>query len=256
MFQVIVCIKSVVTGAPKGQTRRTPENSQLNPFDRPALESALQLKAKLQGTVTAVSMGPSVSGEALCEALAMGVDRAVLISDPALAESDTLVTARVLARAIKRLGSFDLLIFGMRTADSDTGQVGPQTAGVLDIPFVSRVIQIDTTTESWKIKRRMDDWTETWQVTLPMAMSIDVRAFVPSPVSLVGISQAFDQPAIETFTLQDLDLTADKVGLSGSPTRVARLEKIKRDRSCTMLQGDPQEQATILMDHLAKTAIL
>ena len=255
-FQIVVCIKSVVNAVSQGVTRRTPENSQLNPFDRPALEAALQIKAKTQGTVTAVSMGPSVSGEALNEALAMGLDRAVLVSDPALAESDTIVTARVLAAAIKVSGSFDLLMFGTRTADSDTGQVGPQTAALMDIPFVSRVTQIDMESEAGTIQRRMDQWIEIWQVALPMAMSIDARAFAPRPVSLSGISRVFEQPAIETLTLRDLSLSAARVGLRGSPTRVARLEKIKNDRSGTMLTGDPQKQAEKLLNHMHKAGIL
>ena len=255
-FQIIVCIKSVVKTATRGVARRTPENSQLNPFDLPALEAALQISAKMQGTVTAVSMGPDVSGEALTEALAMGVDRAILVNDPALKESDTLVTARVLANAIKRLGPFDLLMFGTRTADSDTGQVGPQTSVLLDIPFISRVTEIETHGEEWTLERRMDDWTETWQVAIPMAMTIDPRAFAPRPVSLDGISLAFKQPMIEEFTLHDLDLSEAMVGLKGSPTRVARLEKTKQDRKCTMLEGDPQEQAVALFDHLNKAGIL
>jgi len=255
-FKIIVCIKSVVKTANTGIARRTPENSQLNPFDLPALEAALHIKAKMKGTVTAVSMGPGVSAEALTEALAMGVDRTILVSDPALKESDTLVTARVLARAIKRLGSFDLLMFGTRTADSDTGQVGPQTSAVLDIPFVSRVTEIDYQDKKWTIERRMDDWTETWRVATPMAMSIDPRAFTPRPVSLDGISQAFDQPTIENLALQDLGLSETVVGLTGSPTRVVRLEKIKQDRHCTMLTGDPQTQASALFDHLNKAGIL
>jgi electron transfer flavoprotein alpha/beta subunit len=102
----------------------------------------------------------------------------------------------------------------------------------------------------------MDDWTETWQVGLPMAMTIDARAFEPRPVSLGGISQAFAATAVETLTLRDLGLPAAIVGLSGSPTRVARLEKIQHDRRCTMLSGDPQAQAEALMEHLAKAGLL
>jgi len=256
VFHIVVCIKSVVTGVSKGQMRRTSENSQLNPFDRPALEAALQIRAKTQGTVTAVSMGPRISIEALTETLAMGVDRAILVSDPALKESDTRVTAGVLATAIKRLGPFDLLIFGTRTADSDTGQVGPQTSVVLDIPYVSRVTDIDAHGQEWTIERRMDDWTETWRVAMPMAMSIDPHAFVPRSVCLGGISQAFEQPAIESLTLQDLGLSEAVVGLNGSPTRVARLEKIKHDRHCNMLPGDPQTQVRALFEHLNKAGIL
>ncbi len=249
---IIVCIKSVVKAAPKGVAKRTPENSELNPFDRPALEAALEVREYHGGLVTVLSMGPAVSMEVLAEAQAMGTDRAVLVSDRALAESDTLVTSKVLATAINKIGTFDLLFFGTRTADSDTGQVGPQTAALLNIPFVSRVKSITERKEGWEIERTMDAWEETWQVASPMAATIDPRAFAPRPVGLVGISRVYEEPAIEQWALEDLGLTADEVGLMGSPTRVAALEQIKRNRKCDMLKGEPQEQVADLMARLAK----
>jgi len=255
-FHIIVCIKSVVAASSGGLIRRTPENSRLNPFDRPALEAALQVKEKMHGALTAVSMGPGVSVEALTEALAMGADRAVLVSDSALRESDTLVTARVLAAAIGHFDSYDMILFGTRTADSDTGQVGPQTAALMDIPFLSGVKRIDAKAGEWTVRRRMDEWTETWRISPPMAMTIDPRAFTPRPMGLDGISQAFEYAPIETWCLDDLGLSAEKVGLAGSPTRVAALEKINRDRHCTMLPGDPQSQASALMEHLTKAGLV
>lgn len=253
---IVVCIKSVVKAAPRGVARRTPENSELNPFDRPALEAALQIKAKLGASVTALSMGPAVSAEALAEALAMGVDRAVLISDRALAESDTLVTARVLAAGVKKIGEFDLLLFGTRTADSDTGQVGPQTAALLEVPFVSGVKKIQAEENDWKMQRSMDDWEETWQVRSPAAATIAWRAFAPRPVSLLGISKVYEQPAIEQLALPELNLTADQVGLAGSPTRVAALENIKRSRRCDMLEGEPRKQVEDLLERLTRAGLV
>lgn len=253
---IIVCIKSVVKTAPKGVATRTPENSELNPFDRPALEAALQIKTHQGGSVTVLTMGPTVSMEVLAEAQAMGADRAVLISDRALAESDTLVTSKVLAKAIQKIGAFDILLFGTRTADSDTGQVGPQTAALLDIAFTSSVKAMTPQTADWEIDRTMDGWEERWQVQLPMAATIDPRAFAPRPVGLIGISRVYAQPAIEQWSLPDLDLKPDAVGLTGSPTRVAALEKIKHKRTCDMLEGEPQEQVTELMARLTREGAL
>lgn len=255
-LHIIVCIKSVVKVASSGVAERTPENSQLNPFDCSAIEAALEVKEKNEGTVTAVSMGSAVSREALAEALAMGVNRAVLVSDPALKESDTLVTSRVLAAAVNRIGAFDLIFFGTRTADSDTGQVGPQTATILDVPIVSRVKQIDTKLGSWTMQRTMDEWEETWQVTPPAAVTVDQRYFVPHYIGLDCISRVFDQPAIEEWSLNDLNLPVETVGLAGSPTRVIALEKINRDRHCRMLEGDPQTQVAALMEYLAKAGVV
>jgi len=255
-IHIIVCIKSVVRSAPKGVARRTPENSELNPFDRPALEAALQIKAKTGAPVTALSMGPAVTAEALAEAISMGVDRAVLISDRALAESDTLVTSKVLAAGVQKIGGFDLLLFGTRTADSDTGQVGPQTAALLEAPFVSGVKRVDIEGDGWTLQRTMDGWEETWQVQPPAAATIDPRAFAPRPIGLPGISQVYDQPAIEQLALSDLDLAAEDVGLAGSPTRVAALEKIRRSRRCCMLEGEPQKQVEELLERLARSGLV
>lgn len=263
-FNVIVCIKSVVRSAPRGVARRTLENSELNPFDRPALEAALQLKAAHGAVVTALTMGPSTSSAVLAEARALGVDRTVLISDRALAESDTLVTARVLARAIRRLGPFDLLFFGVRTSDSDTGQVGPQTAAVLKIPFIGGIQKITMSKEDqqpdkapqWEIQRVMDDWQERWRLMLPAAMTIDPGAFIPRPMSLAGLNDAYAQPDVETWALADLEMSEKEVGLAGSPTRVANLQKIKRKRSCDFLTGDPREQVETLIERLSKSGVM
>lgn len=253
---IIVCIKSVVKAAPQGVAKRTPENSEMNPFDRPALEAALKISGHHGGSVTVLTMGPPVSSEVLSEAQAMGADRAVLVTDPALAESDTLVTSKVLATAINKIGEFDLLFFGTRTADSDTGQVGPQTAALLDIAFVSSVKNITAKEEGWEIERTMDAWEEKWQANSPMAGTIDPRAFAPRSVGLVGISRVYEEPKIENWSLADLGLKAEEVGLIGSPTRVAALERIKRNRKCRMLEGEPQEQAAELMAWLTKMGAL
>jgi len=255
-FHSVVCIKSVVIEAPKGKALRTPENSELNPFDRPALEAALQIKEEFGGTVTAVTMGPPVAAEALAEARAMGVDRTVLLSDPALAESDTVATSRVLALALRKTGPFDMVFFGTRTADSDTGQVGPQTATLLGLPFVSRVKRIHSLDDGWEIDRTMDDWDETWRVRSPWAATIDANAFTPRPVGLIGISETYGAPSIQKMTLRDLDLRPEAVGLGGSPTRVVSMEEIRRSRRCHMIEGEPQEQVDALMDRLTHEGLI
>ncbi|MFZ7125484.1 MAG: electron transfer flavoprotein subunit beta/FixA family protein [Desulfobacterales bacterium] len=247
----IVCIKSVVLSAPDGVGRRTAENSDLNPFDRPALEAALGIKKAQGGTVTALTMGPEVGVEALAEAKAMGVDGAVLISDPALAQSDTLITARVLAAAIDRLTPYAFVFFGTRSSDSDTGQVGPQTATLLRVPFVSGVRRMQPESDAWEITRLMDEWEETWRIRGPAAVTIHAGSFPPKPVSLPGIAQAYDGFNVRTWSLADLGLSAGSVGLTASPTRVAALRKVKRQRTCRMLEGEPAQQAEALMKCLA-----
>ncbi|MCB2189659.1 MAG: electron transfer flavoprotein subunit beta/FixA family protein [Deltaproteobacteria bacterium] len=251
-LHIIVCVKSVLKSAPVGGAGRTADNSELNPFDRSALEAALRLKETVQGSVTALSMGPAVSSEALAEALAMGADAAVLVNDRALVGSDTLVTSRVLAKAVAKIGAFDFIFFGTQTSDSDTGQVGPQTASLLKVPFLGRVTNLERQAEGWEVRRSIDTWEEVWQVQPPAAAALESRAFVPRFVGLGGISQVFEQRALQEWTLADLGLTPGQVGLMGSPTRVAALEKIKHDRKCKMLAGNPQEQAEALLEMLTR----
>jgi electron transfer flavoprotein beta subunit len=249
-LHIIVCIKSILKAAPQGSAGRTPDNSDLNPFDRPALEAALQVSAAAGGTVTALSMGPEVGTEALAEARAMGVDRAVLITDPRLAGSDTLVTSRVLGAAVRRLEPFDFLFFGTRSADSDTGQVGPQTAGMLAIPFLGRVKKMERRNGVWEFERTIDGWQENWQVQPPAAATIDPQAFPPRPVGLVGIARVYDPPDLLRWDAADLGLAAEAVGLAGSPTRVAALQKLRTDRKSEMLTGSPHEQVAELIERL------
>jgi electron transfer flavoprotein beta subunit len=252
----IVCIKSVVRTAPNGVGQRSPDNSELNYFDRPALEAAIRLKAASGGTVTAVSMGPVAAIEALAEALAMGADRAVLISDPALAGSDTLVTARVLAAGIGCLSPYDFVFFGTRSSDSDTGQVGPQTATVLGIPFVGGVKSLNPNEDQWRIQRLLDDWEESWEVRPPAALTIHARAFKPRSIALSRIAGAYDALEVQTWSLAQVGLSAAQTGLAGSPTRVAGLKKIKRNRTCRMIEGEPWEQVEALIEHLKTKGII
>lgn len=267
-LHIIVCIKSVVRAAPKGIARRDLQNSELNPFDRPALEAALQLKESTGAMLTVLSMGPPVAGAALAEARALGADRAVLLSDPALAGSDTLVTARVLAAAASRLAPYDFILFGVRTADSDTGQVGPQTASLLGLPFVGGVrglrpmdVPLEAPSDrpsggQWEITRTMDEWEELWQVRCPAALTIDARAFLPRHVGLAGLASVYEAPEPETWNLDRLGLTAGQCGLEGSPTRVAALHPVKQSRKCRQLDGQPDEQVEALVDYLSSKGLM
>jgi electron transfer flavoprotein beta subunit len=255
-MHIIVCIKSVIRTAPNGVGRRTPGNSELNPFDRPALEAALHLKDTADAAVTALSMGPDVGIEALAEAQAMGVDRAVLINDPHLAGSDTLVTAGVLAAGIAHLAPYDFLFFGARSSDSDTGQVGPQTATVLGVPFIGGVKHLQFHGDTWRIQRVIDDWEESWEVRTPAALTIHPRAFRPRPIGLDGIARAYDRLDIRTWSLSDVGLSVDRAGLAGSPTRVAGLQKVQRNRKCRMIGGEPQEQVDALIEQLTTRGII
>jgi electron transfer flavoprotein beta subunit len=247
---IIVCIKAVVIKAPRGRIVRTADNVRFNLFDLPAIEAALQLRAQFGGAVTALSMGPPSSRIVMAEALAMGVDRAVLVCDPCLAGADTLATSTTLAAALQKLAPFELVLFGARSSDSDTGQVGPQTAVALDLPLVTGVQRIEPCGGSLRVERTLDDWIETFEVNFPAALTVRPETARPRDIALGGLAQAFDRQEVELLTCSDLKLAPERVGEAGSPTRVLAMQPITHERRCRLLKGEPAEIADQLMDHL------
>lgn len=249
-LNIIVCIKAVVFKAPKGRLIRSEELCELNPFDRAALECGFRLRSEFGGRMDVLSMGPSSAVGVMREALAMGADRAVLLCDPALAGSDTLATARALSAAVKTMGPFDLLLFGTRSADSDTGQVGPQTAQMLDLPFVAGVQTITPVATGFQVQRSADHFLETYEIDLPAAMTIASQAFKPRNVGLLGIAAAFEDLEVDLLTLADIGLDAGEVGLRGSSTQVFSMAAIPKERHCEVLSGEPIEKADELIQRL------
>ena len=250
---IIVCIKAVLLEAPRGRTVRTSETCDLNPFDRTAVEMALQIREKLGGTITALSMGPDTCVFSLCDVLAMGVDRGILLNDPAFAGSDTLATSTALAAAIRKLEPFDLVFFGTRTLDSDTGQVGPQTAVCLDLPLVTGAISIEKTDPGLQVVRRSDGFRETFELSFPAALTVHPASVHPRDAELGGIASAYDSKDVERWTLQDLGLSPKRVGETGSPTRVLALNRVKRERKGEVLSGELEEQAESLIQRLLES---
>lgn len=246
-LNIIICIKSVVLTAPDGKVVRLPETTGLNPFDRPAIEIGLRLREEMGGTITVISMGPESGAFALYEAMSMGADRAILISDPAFAGSDTLATSRALSAAIMRLKPFDLVLFGARSSDSDTGQVGPQTAVLLDLPFVTGVFDVKVKDADIVVERGVDEFLETYAIPLPAALAVHSTAVQPRDVKLSGIETAFGVGSFEKMNLNDLGIPMDSVGDKGSPTQIVSLDRVKRDKKCEFITGNLEEQADELV---------
>jgi electron transfer flavoprotein beta subunit len=255
-LHTIVCIKSVVTEAPKGRINRSADKCALNPFDRPPLEKALALKERHGGSVTVLSMGPPTAESTLREALALGADRAVLLCDPALAGADTLATATALAAAVNHLAPFDLLLFGIRTTDSDTGQVGPQTAVLLDIPMLTTVSRLDEWAPTFTATREVDGFTEIYALDCPAALTIHPDAAKPRETPLAGLAAAFDQASVIRLSAADVGLDPATVGEAGSPTRVLSVRPVKKNRTCKMIEGTAAEQANLLVDQLTSAGLL
>lgn len=255
-MHIIVCIKSVVVDAPRGKIVRSTDNCAFNPFDRPSLEVALNMKATHGGSVTVLSMGPPSAETSLREAMAAGADRAVLLSDPALAGSDTLATSTALCAGIKSLAPFDLLLFGMRTSDSDTGQVGQQTAVLLDLPMLSGAMQIEAAAGILTVSRIMDGFSEIYELELPGALSVHPSAAVPRDAELAQIAEAFEDKTVDTLTADQLALDPLLVGDAGSPTRVRSMQTAEKKRRCRWIEGTAVDQADALVKHLLDAGLI
>lgn len=255
-MNIIVCVKAVMAKAPIGSAVRSSETCLLNPFDRAALELALQLRDAHGGKVTALSMGPDTIVPILLETRAFGADRAVLVSDPALAGSDTLATSTALAAALGTLAPYDLLLFGARTSDSDTGQVGPQTAVLLDLPLITGAHSLQINDGVLTVKRRLDGYLESYEANMPAALTVSPKAVAVRDLPLMGIQTAFEQQRVDLLRLEDLNLSVDEVGESGSPTRVVSLRRIERKRRCELIAGTPSEQVETLVKRLADSGLM
>lgn len=255
-LNIVVCIKSVIIDTPVGKSIRSAENCVLNPFDRPALELALNLREANGGTITALSMGPNASEPALLEAIAMGADKAVLLNDPALAGSDTLATSKALCAALSTLSPFDLLLFGTRTADSDTGQVGPQTAVGLNLPLVTGVRSVTLEKDRFKVARRLDGLVEEYSIKHPAALTVHPKAVKARDIDLMGIESAFQNREVKHLSLKDINLSPKNVGDAGSPTKVVSMKRATQKRECEMLSGTVENQAADLLEKLITSGLI
>lgn len=260
-MDIIVCIKQVVAGDQvkiDPQTHslvRTTECSHMNPFDLFALERAVQMKKEYSGSVTALTMGPKISEEVLREALAIGVDRAVLLSDPRFAASDTLATSYVLGMGIRKIGTFDLILCGMRTTDSDTAQVGAQLAEELSLPHVAGVENLRREKNIFRVERVSDGFREILEVDAPALFTISPKGPVRLP-SLIDIEDAFTKYSTECWNLEDLKADPSKVGMAGSGTWVERLIPTVQQKSCVFIEGDKRQQAKSLLLKLSEKNLL
>jgi electron transfer flavoprotein beta subunit len=255
-LHIIVCVKAAIMKPPAEGVVRSSQSCALNPFDLPALETALRLRDEHGGTVTALSMGPASCTFILHEAIAMGADKGILVSDPVLAGSDTLATSTTIAAAIQKLHPFDLVLFGTQSADSDTGHVGPQTAVLLDLPLVTQVYGIEPSKDGLLVERKVDGFRERFEISFPAALTMHSRSALPRDMSLFGIERAFEQGEVIHWDATDLGLRPDQVGQKGSPTKVLRMSKAERGRTCEFLSGSAEEQAEELLRRLLDSGVI
>lgn len=218
----------------------------INPLDQNALELALSLRSAKGGTVTVLSMGPAQAELALREALALGADNAVLLCDRAFAGSDTWATARTLAAAIRITGPYDLVLAGAKATDGETGQVGPESAAMMGLPFVSNVCAVELQDSGLAATRSVEDGTERTLAPLPCLLTVVHEINEPSMPTLAGKMRARRAP-VQVLSAADLGLDPATCGLSGSPTRVVRIAFPKVTRSGGRFAGSELDRGIALV---------
>ena len=246
-MRIAVCIKQVpetksVKMDPETRTVvRKGVQSIVNPLDLYAIEAALVLKGLYDAEVTAISMGPPQAVSALKEAVAMGVDKAALISDRNFAGSDTWATAYILAGAIKKLGEFDLILCGERATDGDTGQVGPEMAAALDFPVATYVNHINEKQDNnLHVSRLVEGGQQKLSMQLPGVLTVVKEIGEPRLPTFRGKLKA-KKLDIPIFGLSELGLDKSLIGLKGSPTRVVKIFQPEVVRSCELFKAEGEE---------------
>jgi electron transfer flavoprotein alpha/beta subunit len=229
----------------------------LNLTDKHALEAALQLKEQHGGCSTALSMGPPQAEEALREALSMGIDRAILLSDKAFAGADTLSTAYTLSLAAKKIGSYDLILCGKESSDGMTAQVGSQVAEFLDLPQLTCATEITIQEESVRIKQKLEDGFRILEAPLPAVITVEREINQARIPTMDTIMDAYRSKEVTVWTAGDLDGDPGLLGLGGSRTKSrAVYTRHVRKGEVTMLGGEPDEVAGKLIEALQLKALL
>lgn len=222
----------------------------INPLDLYAIEAAVQLKEKFGGKITTISMGPPKAESALRESIAMGCDDAVLLTDKAFAGADTWATSYTLSQAIRRLGSFDLILCGERATDGDTGQVGPGIAAWLDLPFATYVSKIEAVQHNELIVERMvENGYEILALPKPCLLTVVKEIANPRLPSLKG-KIASRQKQIPSWGPVDIQAQPGNIGLKGSPTRVVKIATPQVARFGKLVKPKDEQELNQALDEL------
>jgi electron transfer flavoprotein beta subunit len=228
----------------------------INPLDRNALEAALQLKEQSGAHISVISMGPPPAGNIVRECLALGADRGILLCDPAFAGADAYATAYTLAKGIDKIGSCDVIFCGMASSDGSTEWVGPEIAIFLDLPVVTRVIEIvENDGEWWEVRGSIENGNRLVKVKLPAVFTVTRELNTPRTLSFSGIIKARER-AITQWGIDDLDVPEEMVGLKGSPTIVSNMTTIDARREVEIIEGTREEKAERLVKELADAGVL
>ena len=259
----VVCVKQVPDSAAKvtadnGRVTWGESPLVINPWDEYAVEAALQQQEAIGGSVTALSVGGESAKEVLKHALAMGCSEAVLISDPALAQADTLLTSQVLAAALRKIAeseAIDLAFFGRQAIDGDMGLTGPQTGRVLGWPvlsMVSAIRSVDLASRKVTVERTIEEGRQTIEASLPAVISVIKDVGEPRYPSFMGIRKA-QRAVIPTWTLADLGISGLEAAVRWPEITNPPVKEVK----CELVTGaSANEIAEALADRILGEKVL
>lgn len=262
-MNIIVCVKQVpdtteVRIDPEtGRMIREGVPSILNPDDANALEAALQIKDTMSDThISVITMGPPSAKIVLYECLGMGADEAYLITDKAFGGSDTWATSNIIAKAIRYIGNFDIVLTGRQAIDGDTAQVGPQTAEKLGIPQITYVKGIRIDGDKVTAHRAEANGYRIVEARMPVLLTAIGELNQPRLMNVKLIAQAFKYKEIKYLDNEKLELPQDQIGLLASPTRVKKTFSPEMIVEKNVIQGAPKEAAAELVRKLKENNII
>jgi electron transfer flavoprotein alpha/beta subunit len=260
MLNIIVCMKQVPgTGNVKindtGTLNRKDAENISNPDDLHALELALSIKEQCPGFITVITMGPDNADDILYEAYAMGADKCVLLSDKRFSGADTYATSHTLARAIEKLGNFDLVLTGSSSVDGNTSHVGYQVSEFLNIPLITQINDIEISENHAIIKRLYGHEYQRIEVVLPILLSADKETNRVRFPKFSDINFCFEKEIVY-MNLEDLGGSEDDYGLKGSPSIVINTESFSHKRKQKRIDGNIDEKVDKFITLLKKHNIL
>ena len=261
-MKIVVCIKQVpdtkggVQFNPDGTLNRAAMLTIMNPDDKAGLEAALRIKDKFGAEVTALTMGLPKAEEVLREAMAMGADNGILVTDRVLGGADTWATSSTIAGALRNI-DYDIIITGRQAIDGDTAQVGPQIAEHLGIPVISYAEDIKVDGDSVVVKRQFDDRYHMLKAKMPVLITPLSELNDPRYMTPGGIFDAYKKD-ITVWGRADLkDVDDSDIGLSGSPTKIAKAsDKVRKGAGEKVALDTPQESADYIIAKLEEKHII
>ena len=256
-MKIIVCVKQVpdtkggVKFNPDGTLDRGAMLTIMNPDDKAGLEAALRLKDQYGAEVTVLTMGLPKAEDVLREAMAMGADNGILVTDRVLGGADTWATSTTIAGAIRNIKDYDIIITGRQAIDGDTAQVGPQIAEHLGIPVISYAEGIEVDGDSVIVKRQYEDRHHMLKAKMPVLITALSELNEPRYMTPGGIFDAVDAEITTWGRANLVDVEDGDLGLKGSPTKIAKAsDKVRKGAGEKVTPDSPDEAVDYIMDKL------